>query len=223
MIVNKRQDVRVIMIAAITLCGRISPAPVGSGLDRRFLEKMRDESDASLMGCGTLRRDNPEMRGSGEGWRHRLRAFITASGHVPLREKAVFARGPAPLVFTGPNLVDTLGVLLAGKAEVLALPAGSGGLSIGGAIAELGRRGARSVLLEGGSLLNYHALRQRVVDEIMVTITPQLSGDENGATLADGPTPLGAPFLPLGLVSCRQEATGEIFARYQILYEDNHA
>jgi len=32
---------KVILIAAITLCGRISPATMGSPEDRRLLERMR--------------------------------------------------------------------------------------------------------------------------------------------------------------------------------------
>ena len=75
---------RVIMIAATTLCGRINPAPLGSVRDRRFLEKMRDSTDASLMGSGTLRRENPEMRGTAGLSKHRLRVFITQSGDIPV-------------------------------------------------------------------------------------------------------------------------------------------
>jgi len=214
---------KVIMIAATTLCGRISPAPLGSALDRRFLEQMRDETDASLMGSGTLRHADPEMRGTGGNLQQRLRAFITFSGDIPLQEKKVFVHGPAPLVFTAQERHDDLLVRLADKAEVVSIPAGSGGLSIAAAIAELERRGARSVLIEGGASLNYSALKQRVVDELMVTLTPKLSGDEQAASLVDGPAALGSPFLSLALLSCRPQPTGEIFAHYQICYEDENA
>jgi riboflavin biosynthesis pyrimidine reductase len=62
-----------------------------------------------------------------------------------------------------------------------------------------------------------------VVDELMVTVTPRLSGDEHAATLVDGPAALGSPFLSLQLLSCRPQPTGEIFAHYQICYEDENA
>lgn len=214
---------KVIMIAATTVCGRISPAPLGSELDRRFLEQMRDETDASLMGSATLRHADPEMRGTGENPPQRLRAFITLSGDIPAQGKKIFVRGPAPLVFTAQERQEDLALRLAGKAEVIPLPAGPGGLSVAAAIAELERRGARSVLIEGGASLNYSALRQRVVDELMVTITPRLSGDEQAATLAAGPAALGSPLLSLALLSCRPQPTGEIFAHYQICYEDENA
>lgn len=214
---------KVIMIAATTVCGRISPAPLGSELDRRFLEQMRDATDASLMGSATLRHADPEMRGADENRPLRLRAFITLSGNIPGQGKKVFVRGPAPLIFTGQERQADLALRLAGKAEVFPLPAGPGGLSLAAAIAELQSRGARSVLIEGGATLNYSALRQRVVDELMVTVTPRLSGDEHAATLADGPAALGSPLLSLALLSCRPQPTGEIFAHYRVCYEDENA
>jgi len=215
--------VKVIIIAAITLCGRISPAPLGSELDRRFLEQMRDETDASLMGSGTLRHADPEMRGTGGILPQRLRAFITCSGDIPVQGKKVFARGPAPLVFTAKQRHDDLLARLAGRAEVVALPAGPGGLSLAAAIAELERRGARSLLIEGGAILNYSALRQRVVDELLVTLTPKLSGDKQAASLADGPAALGSPLPALALISCRPQPSGEIFVHYQVCYEEENA
>lgn len=214
---------KVVMIAAVTLCGRISPAPLGSALDRRLLERMRDETDASLMGGGTLRHADPEMRGADGNLRQRLRGIMTFSGDIPVRGKKIFARGPAPLVFTAGEHYESLMVRLAGQAEIIALPAGPGGLSVAAALGELERRGAHTVLIEGGGKLNYSVLRQRVVSELMVTITPRLSGDGQAASLADGPAALGRPFLGLQLLSCQPQPTGEIFAHYTIRYEDENA
>ena len=210
---------KVIMVAATTLCGRISPAPLGSVHDRQFLEKMRDETDASLMGSGTLRRQNPEMRGRKGVNKQRIRAFITLAADIPVAGKKVFCQGPAPIIFTGENHHVALASQLAGKAEVAVLSPWAEGLSLQGAIAELAQRGVQSLLIEGGAILNYHALVQQVVDEVCVTITPQLSGDSHAATLADGPHPLASPFLDLQLISCRAEENGEIFTRYTVHYK----
>ncbi len=211
------------MIAAITLCGRITPAPLGSRLDRRFLEKMRDETDASLIGGGTLRQDNPEMRGTGGKLGERIRAIMTYSGDIPVRDKKIFTQGPTPLVFTAREHYESLTVRLGRGAEVMALPLDAGGLSVSGAIAELQKRGVRSVLIEGGGRMNFSALYQRVVDEVMVTITPKLSGDTSAASLITGPESVGTPLLDLQLLSCREQTTGEIFAHYLIRYEDQNA
>lgn len=215
---------KVTMIAATTLCGRISPAPLGSRQDRLLLEEMRDATGASLMGGGTLRQADPVMAGTTGVDPRRIRAFVTLSGDIPpVDERRVFGQGPAPLVFTSAAGRPALEERTRGRAEVIALPPGPTGLSLAAALTVLADRGVKSLLVEGGARLNYAALAEKVVDEILLTITPQISGDSGAAGLADGPRPLAAPFLMLEPLSCELQSSGEIFTRYRILYEDNHA
>ncbi len=205
------------MICITTACGRIAPATMGSRLDRSHLEQMRMATDAGLVGAATLRQDDPEMRGpDGQLPAHRIRAVITLSGDIPLEGKRLFGEGPAPVVFTSQDNIPSLRETLGTKARVAGLPEGPHGLSIGAAISELGRMGAKTVLIEGGARLNYAALSEGVVDEIRLTIAPKLSGKKGAASLADGPVTLGKPFLNLRLMDCHPADTGEIFLRYGV-------
>lgn len=215
---SERGDVSVTIIAASTICGRIGPGLAGSPLDRDLLEKMRAATDASLLGAETLRRDDPEMRGPGgcllPG---RIRGIITRSGDIPVAGKKIFAQGPPPLIFTGDGAAPGLRRKLGGLARIVVLPVESGGeLSLAAALAHLAELGAHSVLVEGGGGLNYACLRQGVVDEILLTLTPKISGDQGGASLCGGPAPLGDPFLPLILVSSQTAETGELFLKYRV-------
>lgn len=212
---------QVVMIAASTVCGRISPAVMGSSLDRRRLEQARAATDASLMGAATLRRDDPEMKTCcSPDADKRIRAIVSGSGQVPVQGKKLFATGGMPIVFTAGNQQEALARTLADKARVIALPPGPGGLSISAAIAELARMGAGSVLIEGGARLNYSCLAEGIVDEIFLTVAPYLSGERLAATLADGDRPLGCPFLALELLSCEPVETGELFLRYRVIKDD---
>lgn len=214
---------RVIMIGATTICGRISPAGFGSSLDRALLEKLRDETDAGLMGAGTLRAEDPEMRGSGRAFLpKRLRAIITRSGTIPSGKK-LFTAGPTPLIFTTSARAETLRQELGAAARVIGLPPENNGFSIGAVLAALAGMGATSVLIEGGGGLNYSCLKEGVVHEIYLTIAPFISGDRHAATLAAGNGSLGHPFLPLELLSCESTASGEIFLHYRIKKEENRA
>ena len=208
----------VTIIAASTICGRIGPGLVGSPVDRRLLETMRATTDASLLGAATLRQGDPEMLGlDGHLPPQRIRAFITESGNIPVAGKKVFVQGPPPLIFTGEAAAAGLRHRLGSLAQVVALPvAATGWLSLAAALVHLAELGAASLLVEGGGGLNYACLRQGVVDEILLTLTPKLSGDQGAASLCGGPGPLGEPFLPLTLVSCEAEATGEVFLRYRV-------
>ncbi|OGQ96734.1 MAG: hypothetical protein A2521_07280 [Deltaproteobacteria bacterium RIFOXYD12_FULL_57_12] len=207
---------KVLLIAACTLCGRISPAGMGSMLDRQRLESFRASTDASLIGAGTLRHDDPEMRGpAGRLDPKRLRAVLTGSGDIPVVGKKLFSHEPPPLVFTATTHAKELTARLGCRGRVVGLPAGPAGLSIAAAIAELASLGARSVLLEGGGRLNYAALKEKVVDELLITLVPSLSGDTDATSLVAGNGPLGSPFLPLTLVSAEPVSTGEIFLHYR--------
>jgi len=209
--------VKVILVSATTICGRISPAGHGSLLDRRRLEETRDRTQASIMGANTLRVENPEMRGTnGVLSQDRIRAVVSRSGLIPAADKKLFSNGPSPVVFTAEDNLAALRNKLKGKAQVVCLPEGPHGLSLQAALDFFAGRGVRSVLIEGGAQLNYTALAQGVVDEILLTIMPFVSGERGASTFADGPKFLGAPFLELELLSSEPVSTGELFLQYRI-------
>ncbi len=208
---------KVILAAATTICGRISPAGYGSLLDRRRLEETRDNTGASIMGANTLRTENPEMRGTnGTLSPDRIRAIISLSGLIPVTGKKLFDHGPKPVIFTGEENISALQDRLKDKARVLSLPEGPHGLSLQAALDIFAGRGVESVLIEGGAQLNYAALAEGVVDEILLTIMPFVSGEHGGPAFADGPKYLGDPFLELELLSSEPGSTGELFLHYRI-------
>ena len=208
---------RVVLISAITICGRISPAGQGSVLDRRRLESARSETGASLIGASTLRTEDPEMRCmDGILPENRVRAVITGSGQIPVDDRKLFIKGPKPIVFTSKEMSDGISGKLAERAKVIALASGPRGLSVAAAIEKLAELGAESVLIEGGGSLNYAALSEGIVDEIYLTIMPSVSGEKAGTSLADGSKLLGQPFLSLEILSCEPVSSGEIFLHYRI-------
>ena len=110
---------KVVLIAATTVCGRISPATMGSTKDRRFLESMRSDTDASLIGAGTLRQSDPEMRCiDGLIPENRIRAIVSDSGDIPIVGKKIFSNGPQPFVFTNLKKVNALEERLSGRAKI---------------------------------------------------------------------------------------------------------
>ncbi|MGC8735672.1 MAG: RibD family protein [Dissulfurimicrobium sp.] len=210
---------KVTIICASTACGRIGPIVSGSPLDREYLEKMRLETDASLIGANTLRLGDPEMLGpGGVTLRNRIRAIITGSGRIPVYGKRLFleGRGRRPIIFTGLEIAPDLRLSVGRKATVVGINKGPFGLSIADAVSALARLGVEGVLIEGGAGLNYSALYEGIVDELHLTITPKLSGEKGAPSLADGPLPLGRPFLDMKLFESRVEESGEVFLRYKI-------
>jgi len=168
------------------------------------------------MGANTLRSENPEMRGTnGSLPPDRIRSVISRSGSVQAQGKKLFMHGPEPVVFTSEENFFAVQQRLKNMARVVSLPQGLYGLSLQAALDFFAENGVESVLIEGGAVLNYAALAQGVVDEILLTIMPFISGKNEGPAFADGPKFLGDPFLEFELLSCETVSTGELFLHYR--------
>lgn len=212
---------KVYVIAAATVCGKIGPDLMSTPSDRRHLEAWRERTDASLMGAGTLRNGEPEMRcKNGQLPLNRMRCIISQGGEIPMNRR-LFDSTPLPLVFTSKEQAPLLANRLKSRAEVLSLPSydDKGSLSLPTAVQVLKARGARSLLIEGGGRLNYEALRQKVAHELILTILPQIDGSNNSISLFSGATSLRIQLTPLEIQHGENQ---ELFLRYHITY-GNHS
>ncbi len=206
------------IICVSTICGRIEPPGIGSPADRLRLEQARSCTGASLLGASSLRNGDPEMRCEGGVLpESRIRAFITSSGDIPADRK-VFCQGPVPVVFTSEAGYEKFpaGVRKAARVHVLRLSP-EGGLCLRQALGILADMGVENMLIEGGGVLNYHAIRQGVVDELLLTLAPRIVGADDAAMLFSGHGNAGSPFVNLDMVECRQVTeSGELFLRYRV-------
>ena len=72
--------------------------------------------------------------------------------------------------------------------------------------------GVRTVLCEGGPVLNGGLLREGLVDELFLSVAPKLAGD-SGPTVVSGPPLDGTVEMELLTV---MEAGGQLFLRYRL-------
>lgn len=135
-------------------------------------------------------------------------AIVTASGRVDPTIPALVERDadqPRPLVITGQD-ADT-GALDALDADVVRLPTDRPDpLAI---LRELGRRGAATVLAEGGPTFNGILHGAGVIDELCLSLAPTIVGGHSARVVAGGPA--AAVDLRLDRLL---EQDGTLFARY---------
>lgn len=164
---------------AATLDGRVAAADgtsrwISCPESRADVHRLRAESDAVVVGSGTLRADDPHLavRGpAGPAADQPLRVVLDT--HATIRPTARVLDDAAPTLIAVAEDADTRH--LAG-AELARLPYDKYGISVDALLTELHRRGVRSVLLEGGPTLAGAFVAAGVVDKVVGYLAPVLLG-----------------------------------------------
>ncbi|MFD3550020.1 bifunctional diaminohydroxyphosphoribosylaminopyrimidine deaminase/5-amino-6-(5-phosphoribosylamino)uracil reductase RibD [Streptomyces sp. NPDC058655] len=163
---------------AATLDGRVAAADgtsrwISSAESRADVHRLRAEADAVVVGSGTLRADDPHLavRGSAGDVRQPLRVVLDTRATV--RPTARVLDGAAPTLIAVAEDADTRHLP---GVEVARLPSGKDGVRVDALLAELHRRGIRSVLLEGGPTLAGAFVAAGAVDRVVGYLAPVLLG-----------------------------------------------
>lgn len=166
----RRRRPYVVLKAALSLDGR-AYAPGGRSRwitgpqARQIAHKWRAESDAILVGIGTVLADDPSLTSHGAG-KNPVRVVLDSRLRTPRRARVLDGRAPT-LIFTAAAR-DLTG------AETIRVASGAGRLRLAAVLRELSRRGIGTLLVEGGPSVQADFLRQGLVDEARIFLAPKL-------------------------------------------------
>jgi riboflavin biosynthesis pyrimidine reductase len=178
----------------------------GEPADRFVLGLLRAAADAVIVGAGTLREERNGL------WTPEQPFPEAAAGFAELRHAMHAADRPLMVIVTASGDLDLKIRALAEGAPILVLTTASGAKRLAGAPTHLRVRAlehataaeileatvaetrGKLILTEGGPTLLGHFLRERLLDELFLTIAPRIVGrDEAARRLA---LVEGAAFLP---------------------------
>lgn len=174
---------------AASLDGRIATATgesrwITGEPARRMVQKWRNEVDAVMVGAGTVRADDPALTCRRPGGRDPLRILVSGRLRIPSTARVLTndaASGTLIVTVSHPSRkIDTLkrrGV------RTLELPGRNGTLPLRHLFETLGREGILSVMIEGGATLAAAALRERLVDRLLLFLAPKLIGGDGRALI----------------------------------------
>ena len=191
---------------------------IGSKTDRRTMRTLRSKADAVMIGAGTLRAERLSLGlDASDGVSQPLAIIVSASGDVPLEEHLIVQEGQQVLILLSDaapkEVVERLGKL----ALVMRAPAGpTGAIDLAEALLVLrAERGVESIVVEGGPGLNHALISRNLVDELFLTVAPELLGGTAAQTLTllGGPEILASDRPALELLSIYL-AESELFLRY---------
>ena len=176
---------------ALTLDGRIATATgesrwITGPEARRMVHAMRARHDAVLVGAGTARADDPDLRVRGLGITHQPVRIVAA----PRLDIAVQGRLGISAQEVPVWLLHGAGADAGARqrwrdvgAELLECPANPDGLMPDETLQILGQRGITRVFCEGGGHLAASLLRAGLVDELVVFSAGKMIGAEGRAAL----------------------------------------
>ncbi|SEN41331.1 RibD family protein [Nonomuraea pusilla] len=149
------------------------------------VEQVRAESDAILIGATTMRRDNPRLLVNSEARRaqraaqglppYPLKVTVTNSGDLDPTLK-FWHHGGDKVVYCPDSATTKLRDSLGDLAQVVGL---GPTVDFGRMLDDLGRRGIKRLMVEGGGTIHTQFLTQGLADEIHLAIAPIFVGDPN--------------------------------------------
>ncbi|MBX4263936.1 bifunctional diaminohydroxyphosphoribosylaminopyrimidine deaminase/5-amino-6-(5-phosphoribosylamino)uracil reductase RibD [Clostridium estertheticum] len=184
-----------IMKTAMTIDGKIATTTgdskwISNEKSRASVHELRNRVSGIMVGIGTVLSDNPELttRREGKISINPVRIIIDSTAKVPLDSKVLKCdKKTRTIIVTTKFASDTKICAIKQKgAEVIITPGESKWVNLNYLMKVLGDMGIDSILLEGGSTLNYSALDEGIVDKVITFISPKIFGGTSGKTTVGG-------------------------------------
>lgn len=180
----------VILNAAMTLDGKIATKTGSSEIsgheDLERVHKIRKESDAIMVGINTLLIDDPRLtvhKISSKMDENPIRVVVDSSARTPLDARVLNKDAPTIIAVSKKASIEKVQKL---KEKVEVIVAGEERVDLVALMEKLKNKGINTLMLEGGSTLNFSMLENGLVDEVRVCIAPMLVGGVKSKTLVDG-------------------------------------
>jgi diaminohydroxyphosphoribosylaminopyrimidine deaminase/5-amino-6-(5-phosphoribosylamino)uracil reductase len=209
---------------AATLDGRIATRDgdarwVTGEAARQWVHRLRDTSDAILVGIGTVLRDDPQLttRLAGRRGKDPLRVILDSRLRLPASARVLDGASSAgTLVFCGPEADATRRRRLENAgADIVPVDLIEKRLALTDILTHLGRMGITSLLVEGGATVIGSLLAARLVDKLVLFLAPKLLGGVDGVPICRGPGAARmADALPLGDMRLRRLGKDLMLAGY---------
>ncbi|MDE6760752.1 MAG: bifunctional diaminohydroxyphosphoribosylaminopyrimidine deaminase/5-amino-6-(5-phosphoribosylamino)uracil reductase RibD [Lachnospiraceae bacterium] len=208
----------VVMKYAMTLDGKIATRTghsqwVSGEESRKRVQQTRNALKGIMVGIGTVLNDDPRLTCRIEGGRNPVRIICDSKLRIPLSSNVVTTAKEAPTILATiephpeynrfwheqKEALEKEGV------EVLTVKELNGQLDLQDLMVRLGEKQIDGILLEGGSTLNYAALKAGIVNRVEAYVAPKIFGGAGFYTPVGGEgVELATEALGCKLVSVEQ-------------------
>lgn len=184
-----------ILKTAMTLDGKIASYTgqskwITNELSRKYVHELRHSVAAIMVGIGTVLADDPLLttRIENKEGKDAVRVIVDSCARIPLDAKILNVKSKAKTIVATTERADKnkLKILEGMGIDIIITPIKNNGVDLVSLMKNLGERKIDSLLLEGGSELNYSALEEGIVDKINAFIAPKIIGGKGAKTSIGG-------------------------------------
>jgi 2,5-diamino-6-(ribosylamino)-4(3H)-pyrimidinone 5'-phosphate reductase len=181
---------KIILSAAVSVDGKIATrthlSNLSSRKDKMRLHRLRSKVDAILVGKNTVKIDDPLLTVRYARGKNPTRIVLDSRAEISLRSKIIRTSHKVPTIIVVSDMAPKNRLDALSRYRVQVIRAGKAKINLKRMFAILKRQNIMTVLAEGGGTLNWELVRQGLVDEMIITVTPYVVGGRDATTLVEG-------------------------------------
>lgn len=180
--------------AAMTLDGKIASVSgdaqwISGEASLKLVHKLRHDYAAIMVGIGTVLKDNPKLDAR-RRWKiskNPLKVIVDSLARISL-DSNVMKINPQLTLLAVTQQADSrkLAEIRRMGAQVVVCPEKDAQVDLEYLMLALGLMDIDSVFLEGGGTLAFSAMRDQIIDKVMLFITPRFIGGKKAPTVLEG-------------------------------------
>lgn len=182
----------VILKIASTLDGKIAMSDgeskwITGDKARRFVHLLRSQVDATLVGIGTILKDNPLLTSRIKGGKDPIRIVLDSQLKIP-DEANVLISNPEKTIIATTNLAskEKIEKFQDKGIKILCLEPKEGRVNLKHLLTELGKMNITSIMVEGGSRVNGSFFDEGLIDKMILFISTKLIGNDQALGMFGG-------------------------------------
>jgi len=181
---------RVILSAAVSLDGKLATrtgdSKLSSQRDKTRVHKLRSRFDAILVGKNTVEIDDPFLAVQGIKGKNPVRVILDSRATIHASSKILRTCSKIPTIIAVSKMANKKNLEKLKKFPVVVKVCGNNKINIKKLLKFLKEKKIKNLLVEGGGITNWSFVKENLVDEAIITITPYIIGGNSSATLVDG-------------------------------------
>ena len=180
----------IIFSAAITLDGKLATrtgdSKLSSRADKNRVHKLRSKVDVILIGKNTAKIDDPLLSVHNIKKKNPVRIILDSNATIRTSSRILKTCSKIPTIIAVSKSAQKKNLQRLEKFPVQVIICGKYTVNVKKLLGILKKKGIKNILVEGGVTTNWTFVKENLVDEAIITITPYLVGGMTATTLVDG-------------------------------------